>query len=180
MSADAILPKEFNTQHVMPILIKVQKVTQHDWINLANCKGVADFRAHTTPVGVAANVEETWLYGPGDVDHASGTAYDATTTSIVVNGMYYGTGANPRLPPYYILTGGGEVIEVLADSLPLTAAGTLTIRRGCLGTTATATGLADNDRFAILNQIVLTSSTVGFTLGHAFPLPQDEYTKPFA
>lgn len=178
MSADAILPKEFNTQHIMPEIIKVQKVTQSDWINLG-VKGVVDFRAHTTPVGAAANVEETWTFGPGDIDNG-GTAYTATTTSIVVDGMLYGTGTNPRLPPYYIITGGGEVIEVLADSLPLTAAGTLTIRRGCLGTTATATGLANNDRFSILNQIVLTSSTVGFTLGQAFPLPQDEYTKPFA
>ncbi|GEM_PF-2488617 len=175
MSADAILPEFMNLQYVMPIVFKVQKATQHDWINLSKSgnliKGVVGVVANTTPVGAAANVAETITYGPCDIDNA-GTAYTATTTSIVVDGMLYGTGTNPRICPYYLLTGGGEILEVIADSLPLTAAGTLTVRRGCLGTTATATGLAQNDRCSILNQIVLTSSTVGFTIGRALPLPE--------
>lgn len=178
MSADAILPKQFNTQHQMPILVKVQKITQNDWINLANTKGVIGVVGNTTPVGAAANVQETWTYGPGDVNNG-GVAYTATDTSIVVDGMLYGTGTNPRLAPFYILTGGGEIIEVISETYPLTAAGTFTVKRGCLGTTATATGLANNDRFSILNQIVLTSSTVGFTTLWVSPLPQDPKAKAY-
>jgi hypothetical protein len=182
MSAAAILPKFFPVQYVMPIIFKVQKVTQSDWINLSKAgtivKGVVGVVANVTPVGAAANVAETLTYGPADIANG-GTAYTATDTTIAVDGMLY-DGINPRIAPYYLLTGGGEILEVIADSLPLTAASTLTVKRGCLGTTATATGLANNDRCAILNQVVLGASAVGFVSGRAEPLPTDSGTKPFA
>ena len=181
MAADAILPSFFPVQYVAPIIFKVQKVTQYDWVNLSKSgaivKGVVGVVANVTPVGAAANVAETLTYGPADINNG-GTAYSATDTSIAVDGMYAST--NPRIAPYYLRTGGGEILEVIADSTPTLAPSTLPVTRGGLGTTATATGLANNDRCAIMNQIVLGSSTVGFVIGRAEQLPTDSGTKPFA
>lgn len=178
MAAASISPKVFRDMHITPLHVKVQKVTQADWIVVTDQKGVLVANATVTPVGAAANVAETITYGVVDVNNG-GTAYDATTTTIAVDGM--AADANyPRVVPYYIRTGGGEILEVITDSAPTLAAANLTVKRGCLGTTATATGLANNDRGSILNQIVLAGATVGFAELLLFPLPLDNKARLFA
>ena len=178
MAADAILPKLFNLQFNM-VEVGATKVTQNDWLNLSKAglyiKGIAGAILNTC--SNSANVAETWTYGTLTINN-SGTAYTATDTTIVVGSGLYGTGTNPRVVPYYIRAGSGEILEVTADSLPLTAAGTLTVRRGCLGTTASATGLAHTNVVHVLNQIILTSSTVGPVQGVIFPMP--DAATPFA
>ena len=76
----------------------------------------------------------------------------------------------PGFLPYYILTAGGEVIEVTADTGAATTTGTLTVVRGRLCTTASATGLANGNVCIILNQVFLSSSTVGPALIYASPM----------
>jgi len=157
----AVLYKSKN-QGVMPLNLMVTKVTQNDWIAIAGVRGV------WFPVGVvattAANTAETFTYGTLAINNA-GTAYSATDTSIVV-----GTVKATRKVPYYVLTGGGEIMEVTADSAPTTTAATLTVRRGVLGITASATGLANTNVCHILNQLILTSSAVGTLLIRASPM----------
>jgi len=150
-----------NTQGIMPIQLYVLKVTQSDWINLSNIRGIWLPSGFT--VTAAANVVETPTYGTAAINN-SGTAYSTTDTSIVVQ-----TAQATRKPPYYILTAGGEVMLCVADSTPTATTSTLTVQRGMLGTTASATGLANTNVVSILNQIVLGSASVGPTFLRAVP-----------
>ena len=180
MAAAAITPKVFPMQGLVPRLIKIQKITQADWFNIPDVRGVIlpSGPGITSSANATANAVDTFAYGNIVINNA-GVAYTATTTSIVVDGAL-ADASNGRLVPYYLKTGNGEIMEVIADSLPLTAAGTLTVRRGCLGTTASATGLADNDNLTIMNQIVLAGAVVGFTTLMVFEMPEDPYSKPLA
>jgi hypothetical protein len=162
MTAADLTVYSSRTQGAMPIVAKVTKVTQNDWISFKDVWGVKP------PTGVvittSAHALETFTYGILTVDN-SGTAYTATDTSIVVK-----SGNATRLPPYYLMTGSGEIMEVTSETLPATAAGTLTVVRGRLGTTASATGLANNNTMIVLNQVFLSSSTVGPALVFASPI----------
>jgi hypothetical protein len=149
-------------QGLVPINLRVTKVTQADWINIKGVRGVWPPTGNTQTI--TANVAETFTYGAATINN-SGTAYTATDTSIVI-----GTAATGRKAPYYLRTGSGEIMEVTADSAPTTNAGTLTVVRGVLGTTASATGLAHTNVCAILNCLILGSSTVGVTDIRAAPM----------
>ena len=175
MAAIALTPKTFSMQYTMPIILKATTLTTGDWINIPNCRGVlggilevASSTNNTAPGAV------TWEYGVA----LSTAAYAAvTTTSIVVDGA----GAHATITrqlPFFAKCKSGEIIEVIADSAPEAATATWTIRRGCLGTTATA--IADNDYFEIMNQIVMASTPVGTVTGILFTLPDDAGIKPFA
>jgi hypothetical protein len=149
-------------QGIMPINLRVTKVTQADWINIAGVRGIWPPTGNV--ITTAANFAETFTYGAMSVNNG-GTAYTATDTSIVV-----GTAVGTRKVPYYVKTGSGEIMEVTADSAPTTTAGTLTVLRGVLGTTASATGLANTNVLAVLNQVILGTANVGITDIHAFPM----------
>ena len=162
MTAADLTVYSSRTQGAMPIVAKVTKVTQNDWISFKDVKGVK------IPSGVvmstSAHAIETFTFGTMAILNA-GTAYTATDTSIV-----YQTAVATRLLPYYILTAGGEIIEITADTGAATTTGTLTVVRGRLGTTASATGLANGNVCLILNQVYLSSSTVGPALIYATPM----------
>ena len=162
MTAADLTVYSSRTQGAMPIVAKVTKATQNDWISFKDVKGVKP------PSGIvitsAAHAIETFTYGTMAILNA-GTAYGATDTSLV-----YQTAVATRLLPYYILTAGGEVIEVTADTGAATTTGTLTVVRGRLGTTESATGLANGNVCIILNQVFLSSSTVGPALIYASPM----------
>lgn len=180
MAAAQITPKVFPMQGTTLILVKMQKVTASDWICLGDAtypskhvKGAIMLAGHGTSTSTSLN-ETVPTYGVATINN-SGTAYSATSTSIVIS-----TGTITRVAPYYIKTAGGEIIEVLADSAEDNAAATLTIRRGCLGTTASATGLANGNVVSILNMFVLAANCVGPEDLVFFPYPDDAGSKPFA
>ena len=162
MTAADLTVYSSRTQGAMPIVAKVTKATQNDWISFKDVKGVKP------PSGIvitsSGHALETFTYGTMAILNA-GTAYGATDTSLV-----YQTAVATRLLPYYILTAGGEVIEVTADTGAATTTGTLTVVRGRLGTTASATGIANGNVCIILNQVYLSSSTVGPALIYATPM----------
>ena len=166
MAAADLTPKSFMILGAnWKIIGGFAKVTQSDWISLNGIKGILGAVGLTE--STTAEATETLTYGTITVDN-SGTAYTATTGSIVFDG-----GTATRVPPYYALTASGEIIEVLAETLPATAAGTATIRRGCFGTTASATGLANNNVLTVLNQLFLGSSTVGGELIGGLIMPDE-------
>jgi hypothetical protein len=173
------LSKLFNLQYVMPVAIKVMKVTQNDWVNIGKTglivKGVLS--ADLNISGVSGSVQETNTYGPGIINN-TGTPYGTTDSVIAVNGML-ADGVNPRITPYLIATSSGEILEVTADSAPLAAAANLTVKRGRYGTTATGTGLANGNHISILNQLVLTSATVGLVTGIVQPIGDDSGINAF-
>ncbi len=148
-----------NTQGIMPIQLYVLKVTQGDWIVLSGIKGVWPPIGFT--VTTSANAQETPNYGTLEI---LGSGYGATDTSLTIENAYI-----TRKPPYFLATAGAEIMEVVADSTPAAATSTLTVVRGVLGTTASATGIATTNICSILNMIVLGSATVGPTWLRATP-----------
>ena len=163
MAADITsIAKKSKTQGVMPLNVYVLKNAQSDWISFAGLKGVSPLFGMT--ITIAAAVGESFSYGSMVI---SGT-YTAASTSISVI-----TAQITRLPPYYVATAGGEIMEVTADSAPGAATSTLTVRRGVLGTTATVTGIANTNVVRIMNMVVLGSATLGPTFIRALPMVGD-------
>jgi len=161
------------TQGLQPINLKGTKLYQADWFAIAGVRGV--WTPSGTVITTSANYAETFTYGAMTINN-SGTAYSATSTSIVV-----ATAAATRKVPYYVLTAGGEILEVTADSTPTATTSTLTVVRGVLGTTASATGLAHTNVVAVLNQVILGTSNIGPFIFRATPLvgeptPSDTFT----
>jgi hypothetical protein len=127
-----------------PKFAVVDQVTQNDWIVLP-CKGAFALSARLL-TGAGATVTRGVV-----VVNNKGTAYTATTMSIA----YDGGDLSRSSESFYVKSISGEILEV-KDSAPTGASGTLTvIRRGCFGTTASATGIADDNTLYVLNNIKL-------------------------
>jgi len=170
-AAYTALTRAFNMMHIMPVLVTWTTTTTGDWTTLTGFKGVIPLAGFA--VSTAANNADAFTYATVTINNG-GTAYGATDTSIVIQSGAVTRSSNP----YFILTGGGEIIEVTTDSAPTSAASTLTIRRGCFGTTATGTGLANTNVCTVLNMVISTCSSVGtnaFML--VLPFPDDSYEK---
>ena len=167
--ADITTKYDMQMMHLIPDVIKLSKAADNDTFSLTKYAGVILIGKHVFTVAnnATTNNDEYVSYGVGKVNNTS-TAYTATSTSIVYDGA-----AATRIIPGYVLTASGEIMYVIADTGKATTGGTMTVRRGCLGTTASATGLADNDPLYFLNQIVMTDAAVGIEFLLVFPLPND-------
>jgi hypothetical protein len=171
-AADLTAKVDFQMMHLVPDVIEVTKATQSDWVNLKYpgvlvLNGGAVF---TSTADTVTNSAETISYG---TMKANGAVATTTGTAVI-----YDSASITRLLPYYILNGTtGEMMYVTADTAAGGAAGTITVRRGVLGTTAVA--IADNAPFYVMNQIVLGSANVGKVFLMVLPLPSDPGTPLF-
>jgi hypothetical protein len=151
----------FNYNGDIPVIFSFTKAATSDWTVFGDYPGVINCRG-TLYTGAD---EASLTYGTATINNA-GTAYTATTTSIVI-----ASGTITRVPPYYIETTSGEIIMVLSETAANNAASTLTIKRGCLGTTASATGLANSNTIYIKNIVIWGAATTGLIEGSFLPLP---------
>lgn len=144
------------------------KVTQSDW-TLLDCAGTLAFTARHVNGSL-----ETPTYPTVTADEAV-DGFTAAETAIA----YDGATANTRPSGgYYVRNGtAGEILYVYSDSGYTGASGTLTVRRGCLGTTAAA--IANDATLYILSTIILGSATTGPALITYLPLPDDPATQIF-
>jgi hypothetical protein len=164
-AADLTTKVDFTLQHLVPDVVMVTKVTQSDWINFVY-PGVIVLNAavFTSVADTVTNALETITYG---TMKANGAVATTTGTAVI-----FDSASITRLLPYYILNGTtGEIMYVTADSAVGSAAGTLTVKRGCLGTTAVA--IADNAPLYVLNQIFLGNSAVGKDILFVIPYPSN-------
>ena len=166
MTAAEITEKEYAENGWIKHTGRFLKAAQSDWVVFAglatdhvlgviNCRGTLYTGAD----------EATLTYGTAAINN-SGTAYTATTTSIVI-----ASGTITRVPPYYIQTTSGEIIMVLEETAADNAASTLTIKRGCLGTTASATGLAHSNTIYLKQIVIFGASTTGYVDFEYTPMP---------
>ncbi len=171
MAAAAIAETNFNKLPGYLVISRLVKATQHDWIVLP-FKGVLPLKAT-----LATGGEETLTHKTLTVKNTE-TAYDAATTSIAYDGA---TAASRTATDYYVRSSSGEILLVGADDGAATTEGTLTIKkRGCFGTTAAATGLANDNTLYILQTLTLTGETTGIVDLVYMPLPDDPGVKLYA
>jgi hypothetical protein len=150
-------------------IAKIKQVTQYDWAILPH-KGVWKIE------GSLNTGADATLTRPTLTVNNKGTAYTATSTSIAYDG---GT-VTRSATSFYIETASGEIIEVI-DSAPAGADGTLTVKkRGCFGTTASATGIADENTLYVTNVVVLGDNQTGAVTILFRPMPEDPNTPLFA
>ena len=159
---------KFSVMHLVPLVISAQRAAAGDWIVINGYKGVIPLQG--IGQSVAVSLADTFTYGTATITPTCTT----TTTSIAVT-----LGTATRVPPFYVLTAGGEIMEVLSETASDNANSTWTVRRGCLGTTASATGLAATNLVGIMNIVFLGANNVGPDLIIALPLPNDAGCKLF-
>jgi hypothetical protein len=172
MASNLTTKYDFQMMHHVTDVVTVTKAAQNDYFSFAKYPGVFVIAANvlTSIADTVTNVFESPQYG---TMKANGAVAATTTTSVV-----FDNASATRIVPYYVLNATtGEIMYVTADSGTTTTSGTLTVRRGVLGTTATA--IADNAPLYVLNQIVLSTSTVGQVLLQVMPLPMDPGTPLF-
>jgi len=152
------------------MVVSLIKAATSDWITLDNYKGM--LVTSVQGFSIAANLRDhVPTYGVATI-----TATEtATSTEVVV-----GTATVTRVVPFYVMTAGGEVMEVISETDSTNATSTWTVRRGCLGTTATATGLAATNVVAILNMLILPANCLGNTVITGIPLPNEPRAQFFA
>lgn len=162
MAAAEITPKYFNLQGSIPVVGRFTKATQADWIVLPY-PGCFNLRGT-----LYTGADEATLSNGTITVNNKGTAYAATTTAIVGDAA-----AITRQTPYYVQSSSGELMLVTTDATPTTSTATLTVVRGCLGTTASATGLADDNTLYIKNMVIFGAATTG-VVGFTFiPMPYE-------
>jgi len=168
-----ITETKFPVMHLVPMIVKSQVVTQSDWTVIDGVKGVIPMG-----LGIAQSTltsgTETMTYG---TFHVNGSGQNTTTNETFICNA--GT-ITRTVPPYYVLTASGEIMEVISETDRTNATSTLTVTRACLGTTASATGLADTNHIGIMNIIFHGTDLVGPHLNVVLPLPNDRRVKLFA
>lgn len=174
MAADITTKVDFQMMHLIPDVVAVTKATQSDWLSFTKYPGVFVLNSGAVFTSVAdtvTNSAETITYG---TMKANGAVATTTGTSVI-----YDSAAITRLLPYYLYNGtSGEMMYVTADTAPAGAAGTVTVRRGVLGTTAAV--IADNAPLYVMNQVFLGSANVGKVFLVVLPFPQDPGVKLFS
>ena len=160
---------KFALMHLVPMLVNSTMVTQYDWVVIDGVKGVIPLQGIAQ--SVALSLQEVFTYGVATITPTA----TAIQTSIAV-----GTATITRKPPYYVLTAGGEIMEVISETAPDNATSTWTVRRGALGTTATTVGVAATNIVGIMNILKLGANAVGPHIWAVLPLPNDAGTKLFA
>lgn len=169
MTAAEITEKKFQRMPGLDIIAKVKQAEQYDWVILEEYKGVSLLSARLIAGGAA-----TVVRGQLAVNNAS-TAYTATSAAIVYDlvGITSNTGINRSAQNFYVQTASGEIIEVY-DGDSESSGDTLTvIKRGCFGTTASATGLANDNILYVLNTFLLGDNQTGPIELIVKPLPND-------
>ncbi len=174
MAAAQITPVSWSVFHGVTRALRLNKVTQNDWIFLPDT-------GTTNPViQNYAGTVGTFTFGTGVIYNAS-TAYTATTSSIYVtnlpNGIY---NSGVYRTPFYVETTSGEIIQVVKNAADTASSATWTVIRGALGTTASATGLALGNTVYVKNILTLTDAGTGYTYVTYVPLPEDPNVDMFA
>ena len=167
MAAAELTEVKRNEMHIMPVIIKAQcPDAGGDWVVLDGFKGVIPISGMAQSILTSAS--EILTYG---VARINGAGQDTTTnTSFILSACTI-----TRTPNYYLLSASGEIMEVLTDSNPASATPTVTVRRGCLGTTPSATGLATTNYLGIMNIVFLGRALAGPHLLVVLPLPNDPF-----
>ena len=176
----------FNTQHIMPVWVSFYKAAATDMFDSTQLtpsyKGFFPLNGFSYSA-TACTALPAMQFGMGRINNA-GTAYTATDTTLALNEIVEYITGYARQPPYYILaqdagTTAFEIMEVLTDSLPTTAATSITVKRACLGTTALVAPLVDDAYVFFLNILYLTDATIGTCIVYGIPLPGEPKTPLF-
>lgn len=167
MAAEQKTETNFNIVGEVPVEASVTTTTQNDWVILPHAGALHVIGTNFYDGGM----EATAVTHP-TITVDLGAGYDEDATSIV----YENGAANQRTAGgwYGKIDATSEIIYVQVDSGYADATGTLTVKRGALGTTPAA--ITDGDVIYVLNTLIFTSSHVGTHLFRYTPIPNDPRT----
>jgi hypothetical protein len=149
----------FNYNGNIPVIFSFTKAATADWTIFGDYPGVIDCRGTLYTGADEGSLTYGTMTGP--------TSFTATATSLAIT-----SGVTTRVPPYYIEDGlTGEIMMVISETAAGSSSSTLTVKRGCLGTTAAANSGA-NDTLYILNCVIWGAATTGLVTGHFLPMPE--------
>jgi hypothetical protein len=126
-------------------------------------------------IPIACNVFTTASSGYTATPYYANVLVTTTVSTTTGTSVVYKAAANPWLMPqgpFYILTAGREIMMCTYNSgYSATAGGgstgTMTVIRGCLGTTATTTGLVAGNTLHILKVLKFSTNSAD---GHGAPI----------
>ena len=147
-----------------PVNTSFTVTTQYDWV-VFPCAGVL----HLAGVTVYDGGFETSTYTHPTLTVNNVAGYNSSATSIA----YDGATANTRKGAGYLVVNDatGEIMYVEKDSGADSTSGTLTVKRGALGTEPAA--ITDNDVLYVLCTVIATSSNTGTHFIRYHKLPDD-------
>lgn len=167
MVAEQKTETNFNIVGEVPVEASVTTATQNDWVILPHAGALHVIGTNFYNGGMEATavthptITVDLLVGYGEDD--TSIAYDGATANQRTAGGWYG-----------IIDATGEIIYVQVDSGYGGASGTLTVKRGALGTTPAA--ITNDDKIYVLNTLIFTSANVGTHLFRYTPIPNDPRT----
>lgn len=164
MAAAEMTETNFNIVGEVPVEASVSITTQNDWVLLPHAGALHITGKNFYDGGCEATAVS---YPTLTVDLLAG--YEATDTSIA----YDGAAADMRVSGgyYVVVDATQEIMFVQTDSGYDGATGTLSVKRGALGTTAAA--ITNDDILYVLSTLIFTSAHVGTQFFRYYPLPAD-------
>jgi hypothetical protein len=157
--------------YVPPIvkICNVTKTAQLDGVYFKNSAGVIPLQAIITSNATSgATTNGVISYNSLLVNNGS-TAYTATSTQIVVDSW---SGTTRSSGNYYVFhPATGEFMYVVKDSAPTAGGGTLSVIRGCLGTTAST--MANDTYLIVMNSLILPAAGAGAAFIFYMDMPED-------
>lgn len=145
------------------------KATKADAVTFPEEAGIIPISMliHTTGAsGITSSASEGWSYCTVAV--SEGVAGVTDTTIAYASAA---PGAERRASGYYVRSPNGEIMYVLADSGYSSTSGTLTVKRGCLGTTPAS--IVHSTYLEVLCSLHLYGEGTGTEWIVYMPLPKD-------
>lgn len=152
------------------------KATKSDSVTFFDKPGIIplDIMTITNAASGSSATAENWEYGLIRAAEPAAGTFTAADTTIEYDTAIIG---NRNTGDFYVRnTTSGEVMYCISDSGSTTTSGTMTVIRGCLGTTAAV--IADNAYLQVMNCIQLNSANVGIETFVYVALP-GEYKATF-
>lgn len=135
------------------------KATKNDSVTIFDKPGIwpIDIRTMTNAASGSSATAEDWEYALIRAAEPSSGTFTAVDTTIEYDTAVIG---DRNTGNFYVRNPtSGEVMYCISDSGSTTTSGTMTVIRGCLGTTAAV--IADNTYLQVMNCLYLNSANVG-------------------
>jgi hypothetical protein len=147
------------------------KATKNDAVTIFDKPGIwpVDVRTFTNAASGSSATAEDWEYALIRAAEPAAGTFTAADTTIEYDTAVIGDRDTGNF--YVRNTTSGEIMYCISDSGSTTTSGTMTVIRGCLGTTAAV--IANDTYLQVMNTLYLNSANVGIEHIIYFAMPSE-------